>query len=300
MDKPDQPDQLLVTRRDVIKSMGGLALGALIQPTSIFAEPSKNYLRFAVIGDFGVGDERQYNIARQMITAHKQKPFDFVMCAGDNIYPTGHPRYYDAHFERPYAKLLQDKVSFYAVLGNHDVIEGGHEECAYPHFNMGGKNYYTVKQGDGLAEFFMLDGEDFYTAPQMAWLEKAFKASVAKWKIVIIHYPLYSSGRTHGSTMPLRRLLEPLFVMYKVNVVIAGHDHIYERTFPQQGIQHFVSGAGGQIRLGDTDLRSTFRAVSYDTGCHYMQLEITNKQIAFQAINETGTQIDSGTIAPRA
>ena len=34
----------------------------------------------------------------------------------------------------------------------------------------------------------------------------------------------------------MRVVFEPLFVTYGVNVVFAGHDHIYERITPQKGI----------------------------------------------------------------
>jgi hypothetical protein len=33
--------------------------------------------------------------------------------------------------------------------------------------------------------------------------------------------------------------------------VLTGHDHIYERMKPQQGIQYFVTGSGGALRPGD-------------------------------------------------
>ena len=40
----------------------------------------------------------------------------------------------------------------------------------------------------------------------------------------------------------LRVALLPLFMKYGVNVVFSGHDHIYERLRPQEGITYFVSG----------------------------------------------------------
>src|SRR5262245_45150130 len=96
--------------------------------------------------------------------------------------------------------------------------------------------------------------------------------------------------------MNLRKKLEPLFTRYKVNAVISGHDHIYERTKPQHDIQYFVTGAAGQIRKGDVNLKSDFRETSYDEGCHFMMVKITDQQIAFQAINETVEIVDNGKI----
>ena len=188
-------------------------------------------------------------------------------------------------------------MPFHAVLGNHDVQEGRQDQCQYPLFNMAGRNYYTVEQGDGLLKLFMLDSTDC-DAAQVGWLEQQLKASTARWKLAVLHHPLYSSGRKHGSDLTLRRKLEPLFVRYGVNAVFSGHDHIYERTIPQQGILYFVTGAGGDTYRGSVDLKSPFRAASYDEDNHFMLIEAEHEQISFQAISETGRVIDRGVIKP--
>src|SRR5262245_16646731 len=252
-----------ISRRRAIQSLAAIAAGAFVSPRSIFAEPVQNTLRFALIGDWGTGGSDADRVAHQMFQTHKSTPFDFVVAAGDNIYPNGSGKYFAKNFERPFAQLISDRVNFYAVLGNHDVEEGRQDQCQYGLFNMRGRNYYTLKQGDGLLELFMLDSTDF-DAAQTAWLEQALSASSARWKIAVFHHPIYSSGNKHGSNLPLRSKLEPLFTKYKVNAVFSGHDHIYERTRPQQGIQYFVTGAGGKNRRGDVKLDSPIRLASYD------------------------------------
>ena len=285
-----------ITRRQALLSLATITAGAFIKPSSIFGvRPAKNKIRFAVIGDWGTGDRDQLRVVEHMLTHHRRAPFDFTVAAGDNIYPNGSGRYFSKHFEQPFARLLQDRLNFYAVLGNHDVREGRQDQCQYPLFNMGGRCYYTLKQGDGLAEFFMLDSTAFDSA-QAGWLENALRASTAKWKIAVFHHPIYSSGRTHGSDLGLRKKLEPLLTRYGVQLAFSGHDHIYERTKPQRGIQYFVSGAGGKIRRGDVDLRSPIREVSFDEEQHFMLIEIEDQQISHQAISESGTVIDSGII----
>jgi 3',5'-cyclic AMP phosphodiesterase CpdA len=128
------------------------------------------------------------------------------------------------------------------------------------------------------------------------WLESSLRASKAKWKIAVFHHPIYSSGKTHGSAVGLRRQLEPILARYGVKIAFAGHDHIYERTKLQQGIQHFVTGAGGKTRRGDVDLGSSIRETSFDEDNHFMVIEVDDKQVGFQAITETGTVVDSGSI----
>jgi 3',5'-cyclic AMP phosphodiesterase CpdA len=283
-----------ITRRQALASIATISAGALIKPSSIFCSPVNDKIRFAVIGDWGTGDRDQFGVASQMFAAHQRTPFDFVISAGDNIYPNGNGRYFGRNFEQPFANLLKDRIKFYAVLGNHDVDEGRQDQCQYPLFNMGGQNYYKIERGNGLAEFFMLDSNDF-GATQTTWLESSLRDSKAKWKIAVFHHPIYSSGG-HGSATGLKKRLEPLFTRYGVNLGLSGHDHIYERIKPQQGIQYFVSGAAGKVRRGDVDRRSGLSAASFDDDNHFMVIEIGDNQTSFQAISETGVVVDNGLI----
>jgi predicted MPP superfamily phosphohydrolase len=248
-----------------------------------------------VLGDWGTGDSDCAGIANQIALAHRANPLDFIIGVGDNIYPDGSSRHFLKKFEQPYSALLKERVNFHTVLGNHDVKDGREAQCSYPLFNMNGQCYYTLKKGDGLAEFFMLDSTDF-DAAQTGWLEGALRDSTARWKIAVFHHPIYSSGKTHGSALELRRTLEPLFTSHGVQAVFSGHDHMYERIKPQQGIQYFVTGAGGKVRRGEADPNSTLTAKSFDIDNHYMQVEIDDRQISFQAISESGLIIDSGMI----
>lgn len=285
----------LITRRQALVSLATISAGAIIKPSSIFCSPVKDKIRFAVIGDWGSGDSDQVNTAKQMFASHQRDSFDFIISAGDNIYPNGSGRYFGRNFEQPFSDLLKDRVKFYAVLGNHDVESGRKDQLEYPLFNMGGQNCYKIERGQGLADFFMLDSTDF-GATQTTWLESSLRDSKAKWKIAVFHHPIYSSGKKHGSATGLRRILEPMFTRYGVQVAFSGHDHIYERTVPQQGIQYFVSGAGGRIRRGDVDLGSRFRAASYDENSHFMLIEVDDKQVSFQAVSEAGAVVDNGLI----
>jgi 3',5'-cyclic AMP phosphodiesterase CpdA len=130
---------------------------------------------------------------------------------------------------------------------------------------------------------------------QLVWITDALKNSLDDWKICYFHHPLYSDGMTHGSSVDLRIVLEPLFVTYGVNVVFSGHDHIYERITPQKGITYFVSGSGGQLRKGDTK-KSAMTAASFDQDQSFMLVEVGSNDLAFQAISRTGLTVDKGTI----
>jgi predicted MPP superfamily phosphohydrolase len=284
----------LITRREALASLAALTSAAVINPTSIFSSGTSKS-RFVVVGDFGTGGSDECGVAARMLEAHRQSPLDFALTVGDNIYPNGSGRHFVKHFEEPFAGLLKERVKFYAVLGNHDVEEGRKDQCAYPYFNMGGSCYYSMGRGNGLVDFFMLDSTDFDNT-QLNWLENSLRESRAVWKIAALHHPIYSSGKKHGSDMKLRKTLEPLLTHYRVQVVFAGHDHVYERTKPQQGIQHFITGAGGKTRRGDIDMKSEIRASSFDQDNSFMLIEVDENEMSFKSISEKGELVDSGVI----
>jgi 3',5'-cyclic AMP phosphodiesterase CpdA len=261
--------------------------------------PNKGQLRFAVIGDMGTASRAQREVGQQMALFRQKFPFSFVITVGDNIIGADSAADFKAKFEGPYADLLSSGVKFYASLGNHD----NPEQRNYGLFSMTGQRYYTFRASQGVlstivsggVRFFALDS-NYLDAQQLAWLEKELSSSGSDWKIAFFHHPLYSSGKTHGSSLDLRKTLEPLFVRYGVNVVFTGHDHIYERVKPQQGITYFVSGSAGSLRKGDYGRPQAFSAAGFDRDFEFMLVEIDGSKMYFQAISRTGQTIDSGVI----
>jgi predicted MPP superfamily phosphohydrolase len=249
---------------------------------------AKGSVRFAIIGDSGTGERLQYETADRLRLAHGQFPFDFVLMMGDNIYGSKTPRDFEKKFELPYKPLLDQKVSFYASLGNHDVPE----EQQYKPFNMNGQRYYSFKKGN--VRFFALDS-NYMDPDQLKWLTEQLQNSNDEWKIAFFHHPLYSSAAAHGSSLELRGILEPLFEKYGVQVVFSGHDHVYERMTPQNGISYFTEGSSGQLRRGD--IRGAgFTAKFFDTDCAFMLVEITQNELLFQTVARTGETVDAGKV----
>jgi hypothetical protein len=83
-----------------------------------------------------------------------------------------------------------------------------------------------------------------------------------------------------------------------VNVVLAGHEHFYERVKPQKGIFYFISGAGGKLRRGDVKKGSPLTAKAYDEDMSFMLVEISKDSMHFQVLSRTGQTVDSG-VLPR-
>jgi hypothetical protein len=251
-------------------------------------------LKFGVLGDFGNGSREQYQLAEQMATLRSQFPFELVVTVGDNLYGGNGPRDFLRKFETPYKPLLDANVKFYASLGNHD----SRQQSNYAPFNMNGQLYYTFKAPRQDVRFFAMDST-YLDANQLGWIERELQRSSEAWKIPYFHHPLYSSAGRHGSDLGRRKALEPLFIKHGVSVVLTGHDHVYERVKPQNGIVYFVVGSGGQLRRGNLNRRSPLTAAGNDTVQAFMAAEIAGDEMTFNTISRTGQVLDSGVIRRR-
>jgi predicted MPP superfamily phosphohydrolase len=270
----------------------GLLLPLKAQQLTLPAKPDS--VRFAAIGDMGTGESPQYEVARQMAAYRQMFPFDFVIMLGDNIYGGHSASDFEQKFAVPYKPLLDAGVKFYAALGNHDDSTA---ELFYKLFNMNGQRSYAYKKGD--VHFFVLDS-NYMDPAQLQWLQNELQKSAGnEWRICYFHHPLYSSGKTHGSALELRKLLEPLFIKYGINVVFAGHDHVYERVKPQHGIYYFTEGAAGELRKGDLK-KTDMTDKGFDQDQSFMLVEVAGDVLYFQTISRTGITVDSGMIQKAA
>jgi len=267
-------------------AIGGVALSGLLAQ-QLRLPNQKDSFHFAVIGDTGTGARPQYEVGAKLAEYRQVFPFDCVFMMGDNMYGSQKARDYTRKFEEPYKTLLEKGVKFYATLGNHDEAA----QSSYKNFNMGGQRYFTVKPHAGI-RFFSLDS-NYMDRPQLAWLEKELDSSGSEWKIIFFHHPLYSSGATHGSDLQLRAVLEPIFVKYRVAMVMSGHDHFYERIKPQKGIHYFVIGGSAKLREGNVH-KTDMTAASFDRDNSFVLMEIDGDTLNFQAISRTGETVDTG------
>jgi 3',5'-cyclic AMP phosphodiesterase CpdA len=263
-------------------------------PLPLTLPNKEDALRFGVMGDFGTGRREQYLLGEQMARVRSQFPFELMITVGDNIYGGSRPADFVRKFGAPDRALLSAGVKFYASLGNHD----SRQQSAYALFNMDGRTYYTFKAPKQDVRFFAL--ESSYLDPtQLQWLERELQNSREDWKIPYFHHPLYSSGDRHGSDLSKRKALEPLFLKYGVSVVFSGHDHVYERVMPQQGITYFVIGSSGQLRKGNIDKGTGFTAYANATEQAFLVAEISGDQLFFNAVSRSGKAIDAGVIERR-
>ena len=270
--------------------------GALALPNALTS------VKFAVIGDSGRGWRPQHEVAQQMVAYRARFPFASVLMAGDNIYEgPATPEDYRQKFEDPYRQLLEDGVQFHAVLGNHDDPR----EVFYPAFNMEGHRYYTFRpESSPLArlavdvQVFALDSTSLDSA-QIAWVTRELAESHARWKIVLLHHPLYTSGRYGAHARLVRWRIESVLVEGGVDAVFSGHEHFFARSNLQQGILYFISGGAGSLRRGDARPDPAV-AKSFDEDFHFLLVEIERDAMHVQAISRTGRTVDAAVLDKKA
>ena len=194
---------------------------------------------FAVVGDTGVGTQSQRDVARRMCRWRRNHPYDVVLTTGDNVYPDGRPSNFAPNFFEPFKCLLNKGVRFRAVLGNHDIMtDNGTHQVEEPTFGMRARNYVFRREG---VRFVMMNSNRV----RLGWLEKALQPQEGDvYTVVSMHHPVYSPG-PHGSTPGFRPELTRAFRSAGVDLVLAGHDHLYSVSNVRGGIRYVVTGGGG-------------------------------------------------------
>lgn len=245
------------------------------------AADSGETVRFLAFGDSGDGNRDQLALRDQMFDF----PYQLILHTGDMAYATGTYEQLQAHLFGVYGELLKN-LPFFPAPGNHDYkTDGGapfREAFALPE----GERFYSYDWGH--VHFVALDTEADY-ALQAAWLDADLAATTLPWKIVYMHRPPYSSG-THGSDPSLQKFFVPVFEKHHVQLVLAGHDHDYERIKPRNGVAYVVTGGGGAGTriVGE----SSFTAFS-DAVIHFVYVEVGTTELVLHAVDATGVEFDS-------
>jgi predicted phosphodiesterase len=271
----------------------GTAPDTELEPAAWTTSPER--LRLAAIGDNGSGGRQAMAVAQQMADTYRQHPFGLVALLGDISYYGKFEDRYEEVFRRPMAPLIDAGVGFELAIGNHDAdlhhSEEGLQEIEAELRLLGTPSrYYTTTHGP--ADFFYLDSSvpgvfGPGSTTQWEWLDDTLAGSTSQWKIVLLHHPLYSSGR-HGSTVGARERLEPILTRHHVDLVLAGHDHHYERTRPQDGVTYLVSGGGCKTTAVD---RSSFTAVAASI-LQFLLIDIEGDRLDARCIGVDGSVAD--------
>jgi len=252
------------------------------------AASSTRTIRFMAFGDSGGGGSDQYALLEQM----EKFPYDLIIHTGDIAYDSGSLQQFEDVVFDVYAELFEH-LPFFPAAGNHDydTMQGAPFRDVFSLPGNSGEKWYSYDYGR--IHFASLDTEADY-AVQAQWLDADLASTDLPWKVVYMHRPPYSSGE-HGSDRKLRDLLAPVLEKHHVQLVLAGHDHDYERMKPQNGVMYIVTGGGGKgTRPVGTSL---FTALSVDV-IHYLDIEVSADTMIVHAIDGVGKEFDS-VVVPR-
>ncbi|MBY0503041.1 MAG: metallophosphoesterase family protein [Bryobacteraceae bacterium] len=324
--------------------------------------------QFAVFGDCGQNNTPQRQIAKQV----QQRQPDFIQVTGDIVYSRGRISEYREKFYPIYnseALPLLRARPIIGVVGNHDTAAtdlGKYPDTLayyyYWHQPLNGPetperkfegspaDLQAVQSGAGeklnrMGSFSFTYGNSYWIAvdsntyldwstPQLsAWLEKELKASQAyTWRFVTMHHPAFNSSVAHFKEQHPRWMTN-LFEKYRVDLVLAGHVHNYQRTYPLQfavssdapkkgvvdgkfafdkefdGVTktkaklpiYLVTGAGGaglydKDQGGEPGTWQSFTHKFVSNVNSFSWFEIEGKKLSFRQIDVQGREVDCFTL----
>lgn len=248
-------------------------------------------LKFVYMGDIGQfihSMEMMFHMAK-----HHQTTANAVILAGDIAYTGYDNRRWDTFFDFMDDFSAMDRVPLQVCAGNHDIDKqkrGKDIFLAYEHrFRMPSVQPAQLGTYDGPSGYMDMDvppyplsyewGNAYYAftygasrhiflnayssmepdSQQYQWLLQELNAvnrEETPWVLVTIHVPMYNTFHEHRHDKQIeaaKEHLEELFVQYRVNLVINGHIHAYQRTHTVAhgnvsltGPMHVIVGAGGR------------------------------------------------------
>ena len=251
-------------------------------PSADSTEP----VRILAFGDSGGGGSDQYTLLKHMFDF----PAQLIIHTGDLAYQHGTINQFEETVFTVYAELFKN-LPFFPAAGNHEYETDKAAPFRAVFALPGNEKWYSFDWGR--VHFAVIDTEQDY-ATQMEWLATDLAASQSPWKIVYLHKPPYSSG-DHGSDTRLRDMLAPVVEKHGVQLVMAGHDHHYERMKPQNGVMYIVTGGGGR---GTRDVGSDGFTDFSEEVIHFTYLEVFVDKLVLHAIDGMGQEFDS-VVVPR-
>lgn len=253
---------------------------------------SSNTITFAAIGDFGEDNSDHTRVARLI----KSWNPDLIITMGDNRY--GNSTFDDVIGKR-YCDYLKDVQPgphcnggkardnrFFPSIGNHDYDDGKGINEYLRYFSLpGNERYYDFVKGP--VHFFAINSDNREpdgfkpSSAQAAWLQAALSASNAAWKVVYFHHTPYSSGSRHGNDSDRQWP----FAQWGADVVIAGHDHLYERI-ERDCIVYFVNGLGGRSRYHfGRPIRGSAKRYRSHYGAMRVTATATQMELTFRSLS---------------
>jgi hypothetical protein len=246
---------------------------------------SSKKTRVWVTGDCGNNSQNQLKVRDQFLAYSGSEYTDLWLLMGDNAYKKGLDSEYQTNFFDNYKDKLLKQTVLWPAPGNHEYADDGtrqndHNVSYYSVFSMpvngeaGGvasntKSYYSFNYGN--IHFISLDsyGKESNSyrlydtlGPQVVWLKKDLAANTQQWTILFWHHPPYTMGSHNSDTetelVKIRQNLIRILDRFKVDLVLCGHSHCYERSKLMKG--HY----GGESTFSSSTHNLSNSTANYD------------------------------------
>lgn len=245
-------------------TLAGGDAGHQLRTAPPVASPSK--FRAWVVGDSGTGNAPQAAV-RDAMLAHVG-PWDvpqLYIHVGDMAYTDGTTDEFTGNFFAPYREILR-RVPTFPALGNHEGRSADSATQTGPYYTayvtptageLGGvpsgtEAYYAFDWAN--VHFIVLDSHDSSRdpdGPMLTWAREDALATDQDWVVAFWHHPPYTKGShdsdTEGQLVDMRENALPILEAAGVDVVLAGHSHIYERSFLVDGAYDTPTAAAGHV-----------------------------------------------------
>jgi acid phosphatase type 7 len=284
-----------------------------IDGQNLASDPDQFYFRtgsgdrfsFLAFGDSGADSSQQKSLVQLMLA---EQQVSMVVHIGDMAYPDGTFEELETAYYGVNAPLMSH-LPFFATPGNHEYITDSAAPylagvaapaCGVPSADSG--RYYSFNWGN--AHFVALDSNLLATSrasAMLAWLDADLAATEKYWRIVFLHHTPYPTGFHVGDPIcaDVQQLVNPIVEAHGVQLLLAGHEHGYERTYPLSGGQlaapssagttYVVTGGGGGAL---ETVGSTAQTAISVQAFHYLRVDIDGTSLTLRAIGLDGAQID--------
>jgi len=263
-------------------------------PSAIPFQPTNREERFDFVayGDTRNGHDKHRTLVQHIITLNP----DLVISTGDLVEHGRKDKEWHTFLE--IIQPLAEKIPYYTIRGNHDQGRGNYEKRFAPPNDSGTDRYYSFHYKN--VHFIGLDTNEPFgkMSAQRYWLEKELVSTDKPHIVVFSHHPLFGITKGRGDNVRVKKAFHNLFVKYNVNLVLAGHDHLYYRT-RRNGVTYVTTGGGGApLYHVDEELPRLTNDVWGEYN-HFVHFTITGGLIKGTMIDIDGKIRDSFTIPSR-
>jgi predicted phosphodiesterase len=270
-----------------------------------FPADDKAELSFFALGDQGVGNLRQWQVAAAMDRQANSQAVDGVFFLGDSFYRYGVESSTDLQwrykFEHVYEGALA-AIPFYATLGNHDyfgdelsLIEYDLENQGSGRWQMPSRDYVRVfgrSDQQRLLKVVFIDSGFWLRSPQdtTTQLENLLSTSEAsQWTVVVTHTPQVSAN---SSDVPpnARALWQTILAAHQVDLVLSGHDHNMQLIEDPAWPLWAIVGVGGKSRqpLENPDLPGLLYS---GPGPGFSRLTVNAEALQLEYLDDEGNSL---------